>query len=62
MAKQRQKPPKAYAKVAIVQARLDNAEFKIVHDKAVVYQKGNVSAFVREALLNYRPLKKAATK
>lgn len=51
---------KKYTKIGLVQARLDNAELREVVTKADIYTKGNVSAFVREAVLGWRPLKRVA--
>lgn len=53
---------KKYTKMGLVQARLDNAELREVVTKANMYTKGNVSAFVREAVLGWRPLKRAEKK
>ncbi len=49
-----------WAKKGLLQARVDNADYAAVLEKAAIYTKGNLSNFVREACLNYRPLKKVA--
>lgn len=54
--------PNPYTKRNLIQARLDNDELNIVHPKAVVYCGGNMSEFVRLAVLNYKPLKKGPPK
>ncbi len=48
-----------YTKRGLIQAKVDNDELQVIVTKASVYTKGNVSEFVREAALNYRPIKKA---
>ena len=51
---------KAYAKRGLVQARLGVDEFRDVLTKAQLYTKGNLSEFVRQAVTNWRPIKKVA--
>lgn len=58
MSNSKKKKEKKVIKSTLVQARLDGPQMQEVVNKAFVYSKGNVSAFVREAVLNYRPLKK----
>lgn len=50
--------PKKYAKNGLVQARLDNQQMHVAVMKANLYTKGNMSEWVREAVLNHRPIKK----
>ncbi len=54
----KQDAPKRVTKNNLVQARVTKNEFGSIVEKAIVYTGGNVSDFVREAVLNYRPLKK----
>ena len=49
-----------YIKRGLVQARLDNTDYREVVTKANIYTKGNVSEFVRQAVLGWRPLKRVA--
>lgn len=51
---------KKYIKRGLVQARLDNTDYREVVTKANIYTKGNVSEFVRQAVLGWRPLKRVA--
>lgn len=52
------KKPNAYTKRGLVQARLNNDDYREVLNKAQVYTKGNVSEFVRQAVVGWRPLKR----
>ncbi len=52
----------AYTKRGFVQARVSVEEMQDVIAKAALYAKGNVSAYVREAVLGYRPIKKVKVK
>lgn len=56
------KPKKSYVRNSLVQTRLNNEEMREVLTKAQVYTRGNVSAFAREALLGFRPLKRVPKK
>lgn len=47
-----------YTKRNIIQARVDTEEFREILTKATMYTKGDVSKFVRMAVMNYRPTKK----
>ena len=58
----RKPKPREFVKAGLVQARLDTPQMQMVVEKALVYTKGNVSEFVRQAVLNYRPLKKSLLK
>ncbi len=54
------KKTNAWTKKGLVQARVNNEEFREILTKAQVYSKGKLSDYVRMACLNYRPLKKVA--
>ncbi len=55
--KKKQNP---YTKRNLIQARVDTDEFREILTKARVYHAGDVSKFVREAALNYKPIKRGA--
>jgi len=47
-----------YTKRNKLEARVDNEELQVILTKARLYCGGNLSEYVREATLNYRPVKK----
>lgn len=49
-----------YAKRNRIEARVDNEELREILTKAQLYCGGNLSDFVREAALKYKPTKKVA--
>lgn len=54
------KKPNANVRNSIIQTRLNAAELKVAHEKAFVHCGGDMSKFVRIAVLNYKPLTKKA--
>jgi hypothetical protein len=54
----KQKKLNPFTKRNLLQARVDNEEFRLVLTKARMFTDGNVSDFVREAVLNYRNVRK----
>jgi hypothetical protein len=54
------KKPNPETRNGILQCRVNLAEMKVVHEKAVVFCGGDLSKFVRMACLNYKPLTKKA--
>ena len=54
-----QKKLNPYAKRNRIEARVDNEELGEILTKAQLYNGGNLSDYVREAALKYRPFKKA---
>lgn len=54
------KKPNPNVRNSIVQTRLNAAELKVVHEKAFVHCKGDMSKFIRIAVLNYKPITKKA--
>ncbi len=62
MSSEKKKPNNPSTKRNLVQARIDLADFQEVLMKAQMHTKGNVSDFVRMAVLNYKPLKKIGVK
>lgn len=53
--KKKQNP---YTKRNLIQARVDTEEFREILTKAQLYTGGDVSKFVREAVLNYKATKR----
>lgn len=45
-----------------VQARVSLEDFQLILIKARLYTKGDVSKFVRMAVMNYKPIKKVGVK
>ncbi len=49
-----------YTRRNVVQTRVDSEEFREILTKAKVYTNGDVSKFVRLAVMEYKPLKRVA--
>lgn len=54
--------PNPYTKRNLVQCRVDNEELNEIFTKAQVYSAGNISEYLRLAVLSYKPLKRGAAK
>ena len=49
-----------YTKRNRIEARVDNEELREILTKARLYCGGNLSLYVREAVLKYKPVKKVS--
>lgn len=56
----RQQNPRA--RNSVVQTRVNNEELHAIHVKAHAHTQGDISKFMREAALNYKPIKKVERK
>lgn len=54
----KQKNQNPYSKRGLIQARVDTKEMQVIVTKATMFSGGNVSDWVREACLNYKPITK----
>ncbi len=59
MPKQKRKA-NPFTKKNLMQFRADNEEANAIHTKAVMFAGGVVSEFLREAALNYKPIKRVS--
>lgn len=53
--KKKQNP---YSKRGLIQARVDTKELQTIITKATMFCDGNVSDWIREAAINYKPITK----
>jgi hypothetical protein len=56
----KKKPANPYNKSSLVQARVTTEEHQIIFTKAQMFSKGVIADFAREAMLNYKPIKKVS--
>ena len=56
MSKQKLQNP--YSRRSLIQSRVDTKELQTIVTKAAMFTGGNVSEWVREAALNYKPITK----
>lgn len=50
----------AYTRRGLIQARVSTEDMREIIAKSLLYNGGNLSAYVRMAALNYRPTRKVA--
>lgn len=54
----KQKLQNPYSRRSLIQSRVDTKELQTIVTKAAMFTGGNVSEWVREAALNYKPITK----
>lgn len=52
----KQKLQNPYSRRSLIQSRVDTKELQTIVTKAAMFTGGNVSEWVREAALNYKPI------
>lgn len=60
MTTKKTKPIRPFVKNNLIQTRVNNDELQTILTKALVYDGGNLSKYVRRACLEHRPLKRVA--
>lgn len=55
----KQKLQNPYSRRSLIQSRVDTKELQTIITKAAMFTGGNVSEWVREAALNYKPITKS---